>query len=148
MQQRQGEDGERKWRGPRRGRGGGQDRARRVGSVNNCRGPQRGHDGCVSWRHNQNASPKNTKASRWQYNTKAAILVGISTRREPEKYIMNIHYCLYTSLIIGKKNRLYKYVCNILASAGFSCKQWRRIHHRLRCVGSDCKHGTWWFCSA
>lgn len=42
-----------------------------------------------------------------------------------EKYIRDIHYCIYTSSMIGKKKKkdpifiqYIKYVCNILASAG------------------------------
>lgn len=47
---------------------------------------------------------RNTKARRWQYNTRDVILVKISTRPEPKKD--DIYYWRYTSSI-GKKIQYY-----------------------------------------
>lgn len=46
-------------------------------------------------------------------------------KTEAKKYIIDKHHCIYTSSTIEKKKRdpifiqFIKYVCNILASAGF-----------------------------
>lgn len=92
----------------------------------------------------------NTKASRWQHNTPSCW--GLSTRRKPEKHVIDTHYCLYKSSNSKKQNPVFrqytKKVCNILASAGVIVNSKREIHYRLRCVCSDCKRSASWFCSA